>query len=303
MRIGVVILNWNAAEETIACVELIKRWAGISPDIYVVDNNSAKDDQDILFAHRNEFHIIKNRVNEGFSGGNNAGIKAALDNNAAVLLINSDARMAEKDAGLLIETLASSYNIGVVGPVFYDNYTNKLLNAGGKDIGWNYISHLTTIPEKEKVYDVDYVSGTAILVRSEVFQKIGLFDERYFFSGEVADFCKRVCRYRKSDGSRFRVVINPKARATHNLKTAAHHREKLYTYYTVRNRYLYVRKFLKIYSPVLYLFWTYKHLKHAFNCYRMGRNEVVKVIIRGLAHGLIGRVGPMCAQNIIDKRL
>ena len=294
MRTGVVILNWNAAKETIACVESIKRWASISPNIYVVDNNSSNDDQDILIANRHKFHIINNCVNEGFSGGNNVGIKAALeDNNAVVLLINNDARMAEKDIILLLETLASSCNIGVIGPVIYDYYTNELLNAGGKDIGWNYISHLITIPEKEKVYDVDYVSGTAMLVRSEVFRKIGLFDERYFFSGEVADFCRRVSKYKEPDDFRYRVTINPKARATHNLKTSSHNREKLYTYYTVRNRYLYIRKFLKIYSPALYLFWIYKHLNHAFACYRSGKNDVTRVILRGLVHGLIGRAGPI----------
>jgi len=298
VQTGVVILNWNAAKETIACVESIKAWSSTSPNIYVVDNNSSKDDQDILIAHRHKFNLIKNTVNKGFSGGNNIGIKAALaDNNAAILLLNNDARMAEKDLYLLLNTLASSREIGVIGPVLYDYYTNELQNAGGKDIGWNYISHLTSLPEKEKVYDVDYVSGTAMLVRSEVFKTIGLFDERYFFSGEVADFCQRVYRYKGPDGFRFKVTIHPGARATHNLKTSSYNREKLYTYYTVRNRYLYIRKFLRIYLPVLYVFWIYKHLKHAFASYKIGKHDVMKVIMRGLVHGLVGRVGPINGTN------
>jgi len=299
MHAAIIILNWNAAKETIACIESIKQWGSISPSIYVVDNDSSKEDQDILIEKSNRFYLIRNTVNKGFSEANNIGIKAALeDGHDAILLLNNDARIAEKDMRLLFKTLASYRDIGVIGPVLYDHDTNELLNAGGKDIGWNYISHLQALPEKEKVYDVDYVSGTVMLVRSDVFRKVGMFDKQYFFSGEVADFCKRVCKHKEPHGFRYRVAINPKVRATHNLKTASYHREKLYTYYTVRNRYLYIRKFLRIYMPVLYPFWIYKHLNHAFECYRIGKNDVMRVILRGLVHGLSGKVGSINAADV-----
>jgi len=294
MKCAIIILNWNAARETLSCVESIKRWSHIFKSIYVVDNNSAKYDQAILSEQSYNFNLIKNAVNGGFSGGNNIGIKAALDDNhTTILLLNNDARIGGKDISLLLETLQSSTNIGVAGPVIYEQGTNELMNAGGKDIGWNYISHLKVTPEKEKIYDVDYVSGTAILIRAEIFRKIGLLDERYFFSGEIADFCKRVHKYREPDGFHYRVVINPHAQATHSLHTVSSDKERLYTYYVVRSRYLYIRKFLLTSLPVLYPYWIYKHLNHAFNCYKIGKSDVTRTILRGLIHGLTGRAGPM----------
>lgn len=294
MNCAIIILNWNAAKETLACVESIKRWSRIKKSIYVVDNNSAIDDQAILKSQRNSFRLIKNTVNGGFSGGNNIGIKAALDDDhAAIFLLNNDARIEEKDIGRLLKIIQSSANIGVTGPVIYEQETNKLMNAGGKDIGWNYVSHLKVIPEEKKIYNVDYVSGTAILIRAEIFRKIGFLDERYFFSGEIADFCRRVHKYREPDGLHYRVVINPHARATHSSHSVSRYKERLYTYYIVRNRYIYIRKFLLASLPILYPYWIYTHLNHAFTCYKIGKRDVTRTIMRGLIHGLTGRAGPM----------
>lgn len=294
MRYAIIILNWNSARETIACVESIRKWSNLQPDIYVVDNNSTIDDRNVLNAHSHKYHLIVNRANLGYSGGNNIGIKAALENgNEAIMLLNFDARIEEKDINILMETLKLSPDIGIIGPAIYESDTKELINGGGKDIGWNYISHLRTLLEEDRVYEVDYVSGTAVLIRSEVFEKIGMLDERYFFSGEVADLCKRAHRHRGINGSRFRVSINPQARVMHTLRISSERREKLYTYYTVRNRFLYIRKYLWMYSPALYIFWIYKHLNHALACYRMGNVDNSKIILRGVIHGLIGRFGPI----------
>ncbi len=257
MNTAIIIINWNATDDTLACIESIKKWTAIPHQIYVVDNNSTHEERERLFAHEKNFYLIRNKINAGFSGGCNIGIKAALnDGHDAIFLLNNDARIQEKDFNLLIEALISKPDIGVIGPVIYDANTNALLNAGGKNIGWHYISHWQHIADPQDVYEVDYVSGTTFLARVDVFKTIGLFDERYFFSGEVADFCKRIHNYRHPCGSHFKVTIHPQAKAVHDLHVSSAHRGPLYTYYTVRNRYIYIRKFLKVYIPIIYPFWT-----------------------------------------------
>ncbi|MDM8553170.1 glycosyltransferase family 2 protein [Desulfococcaceae bacterium HSG7] len=294
MHLAIIILNWNAAQETVACIQSLRSWSVISPSIYIVDNNSSDDDRALLKEHAHHCKVIYNSCNTGFAGGNNIGIQRALaDGASAILLLNNDARIDEHDTAILLETLFSDADIGVVGPVLYDPSATFVLNAGGKDIGRNYISHLKTPLRPSSIYDVDYVSGTVLLARAELFQKVGLLDERYFFSGEVADFCKRVSDYGKAHKLHYRVVIVPHCRAFHNLEIASEQRERLYTYYTVRNRYLYIRKFLLPYTPFLYGFWIYKHLQHAALCFRMKRYDVTKVILKGLLHGLIGKYGPI----------
>ena len=293
MNCAIIILNWNAARDTLDCIDSIIKSTLISPTIYVVDNNSNKTDKATLSDHNNSFQLIQNEVNRGFAGGNNIGIKAALDDgHEAILLLNNDARISDNDILILLQTFLSNRSVGVAGPVLYEKKTNELLNAGGKDIGWNYTSHLRKISDEENIYDVDYVSGTAIMIRSEVFNKIGLLDERYFFSGEIADLCKRIHKYSATDGYSYRVVICPKARAIHSSHGKSNDKEALYTYYIVRNRYLYIRKFLWAYLPVLFPFWIYKHSQHAILSYKTGRVDIARTIARGIIDGLSRKTGP-----------
>ncbi|HEA65648.1 MAG TPA: glycosyltransferase family 2 protein [Desulfobacterales bacterium] len=292
MNTAIIIINWNATDDTLTCIESIKKWIAIPHQIYVVDNNSTHEEKERLFAQEKNFNLLKNKINAGFSGGCNIGIKAALNNgHDAIFLLNNDARIQEKDFNLLLEALISKPDIGVIGPVIYDANTNALLNAGGKNIGWHYISHWRHIADPQDIYEVDYVSGTAFLARGDVFKTIGLFDESYFFSGEVADFCKRIHNYRHPSRSHFKVTIHPQAKAVHDLHVSSAHRGPLYTYYTVRNRYIYIRKFFKVYIPILYPFWIYRHFLHAAISFMNKQKNVTKAVLKGILHGLIGKVG------------
>ncbi|MEW5910718.1 MAG: glycosyltransferase family 2 protein, partial [Thermodesulfobacteriota bacterium] len=249
-------------------------------------------DKERLRGFNDRFLLIENEENKGYSEGCNIGIRAALGKKCeAVLLLNTDARIEEEDVLLLLDILKLYPEIGVIGPLIYDAVTKRLINAGGKEIGWNYHTHHDVPLDKNELYDVDYVSGTAMLVRSDLFHNIGLLDARYFFSGEIADFCKRVKIYTEENGFQYRVVIHPGAKAFHDTHDPSKDREKLYSYYTIRNRYLYVRKFLKWYLPVLYPLWIYFHLKHAVQCIKEDRSDVARIIFKGIIHGVCGRAG------------
>lgn len=291
MKIAAVILNWNASNETLSCCSKIKNWSRISPMVFVVDNNSSAAEKQKLKNIEKEIYLIENSENEGFSGGCNIGIQTAIEHHTdAILLLNNDATIEEDDVLLLMDDMRKNADIGVIGPVIYDARSNQLINAGGKEIAWNYHTHMKQARDLSDVYDVDYVSGTAILIRGDVFRKVGLLDKRYFFSGEIADFCKRV-KATKANGHAYQIVIEPNARATHDIHDPSRDREKLYAYYTIRNRYLYVRKFYKIFTPALYLFWLYHHLKHALSCLQQNRSDVSAFILKGIFHGVIGKTG------------
>jgi len=290
MKIAIVILNWNGSNETLSCIYKIRQWSRVLPTIFVVDNNSSDTEKQKLRNVEKDFHLIENDENEGFSEGCNVGIRIALKYDIeAILLLNNDAVIEEEDVLLLIRNMMGNTDIGAIGPLIYDARTNRLINAGGKEIAWHYYTQMKQVKNTLGFYDVDYVSGTALLVRVEVFKKVGLLDERYFFSGEIADFCKRVKKYKRKNGRRYRIVIEPNAKATHDIHDPSKDREKLYTYYSIRNRYLYVRKFYKFFSPALYFFWLYHHLKHALSSFKQNRRDVAAFILKGIFHGLIGK--------------
>ena len=98
------------------------------------------------------------------------------------------------------------------------------------------ITHLRLREPPTTLLDVDDVPGTVALVRRQVFERVGLLDEAYFFGGEMADLCHRarLCG--------FRSVTDPGARAQHDLDRSSETRQTLHRYYIVRNRFLFVRK-------------------------------------------------------------
>ena len=112
MKLSVVILNWNAAEDTAACVRSVRAWeshGGPSrPAIWVVDNGSDPPGIDPIRREFPEVHALESPVNRGFAGGCNLGIRAALDHGSeAVLLLNNDASVDASSVAALLATLES----------------------------------------------------------------------------------------------------------------------------------------------------------------------------------------------------
>jgi len=287
-RTGIVIINWNASKDTINCVNNLNLFIDNEASIYIVDNNSAIEDREQLRSAWNDAIIILNEENFGYAGGNNVGIcKAVKGGHEFILLMNNDARIEKKDFRLLVQAMDAEPKLGIVGPVIRDSPGGAILNAGGKDIGRHYISHFKKPLQLDALYDVDYVSGTVCLIRAALFDTIGLLDEDYFFSGEVADFCIRT----KNAETCFRTAVQPLAEATHDLSASHGNRGGIYTYYTVRNRFLYIRKHLRSSIPALFPYWTVLHLRHAFRCFQEKKKTELRMVLKGLAHGLRGKFG------------
>ena len=181
--------------------------------------------------------MLESPANRGFAGGCNLGIRAALDQGSeAILLLNNDASVDASSAAALLATLESDPSIGVVGPTLW--HRGQCVSAGGRNIALYANTHLRPRIPPDALLDVDYVPGTVALVRRQLFDRVGLLDEDFFFAGEMADLCQRA----RACG--FRSVTEPRARARHNLDRSARDRLTLHIYYIVRNRFLFVRKHL-----------------------------------------------------------
>lgn len=296
-RTGVIILNWNAAQDTISCVHNFQSFSGDDPEneitLYVVDNDSASADREQIQQSCQDIIFIQNDRNLGYAGGNNIGIRRALkDGCEYILLMNNDARIAEKDFSFLLQAMERESDLGIVGPIIRD-HNGGILNAGGRDIGRHYISHFKEPLQSDALYTVDYVSGTICLIRSALLDEIGLLDETYFFSGEVADLCQRA----KKHTNFYRIAVNPLASGSHDLSASHDNRGGIYTYYTVRNRFLYIRKHLRSSIPRLFSYWTAQHLQHALRCLREKKKTELRMVMKGLLHGLLGRYGSLHKGN------
>ncbi len=287
-ELAIIILNWNATDDTIRCVREIAAWERLRPAIWVVDNSSAGDDVETIAHACPEAHIVRNPSNLGFSGGSNRGIQAARQaGDVPILLLNNDASIDEASVAHMLQTLQEDDTIGLVGPLLFDNDdAHTFISAGAKNPVLHHQTRVVTLPQA-KIQEVEAISGTAILIRPAVFEAVGLLDEDYFFSTELADLCRRA---RQTAG--YRCVIDARAHAYHHVSRSAGFRSALYPYYIARNRFLYVRKFYPALPQLLLTgFWASYSLALSVKLRLTGERAACRAVWLGLVDGLQGRFG------------
>lgn len=253
-KVAIVILHFNGRKDTLECLESVKKLTKNNYEILsvVVDNGSEEpfEIQDSEFKVQN-LEIIRNEKNLGFAGGNNVGIKYALAQGAShIIVLNNDTILNEDLVEELLATSQSQEQIGVVVPKIYfakgfeyhkERYSKEDLGkviwyAGGKMDWKNVIGYHRGVDEIDrgqfdKKEETDFATGCCMLVKREVFEKIGLLDEKYFLYYEDSDFSQRI----KKRG--YKMVYNPKAFLWHkNAGSAGGSGSSLQDYYITRNR-------------------------------------------------------------------
>lgn len=235
-RLAAVILNYRTPEETSMAVRSVATgWRGVD-DLIVVDNGSGDGSGAFLRARCPSATVIESDRNLGFSGGCNLGIRMALERGAAaVLLVNSDAAVAPDMLQALDEALFQQDGVGIVGPVILSRAEPDMVASAG--MSFHAVSgrmrhrasgrRLSTL--QPGVMRVDAVSGCVMLIRREVFERAGAFDEDYFFSYEDLDFCLR------ARGAGLDTLCVPAALAYHAGGASIGLRSGVRVYYGVRN--------------------------------------------------------------------
>jgi len=219
-KVSIIILNWNGLEDTIECLESLKKTTYPNYEVIVVDNGSRGNDAQVLGEKFGDYiHIIKNDKNYGYTGGNNIAIRHVLAHSEPdyLLILNNDIVVAPDFLDYLVEVAEGNGSIGIVGPkVYYYDYPGRIQSAGGKINMWKGITpHIGDWEIESGQYNtgrmVDHISGCCLLVKSEVIQKVGLFDESYFCYWDETDYCARA----KKAG--YKLSYAPRARIWHKV--------------------------------------------------------------------------------------
>jgi GT2 family glycosyltransferase len=285
--VSVVIINWNAAADTIRCIQQVRDWQSLTAELWIVDNASAERDKDKIISAFPGIRMIRNPVNLGFSGAVNIALRAILkESESPILLLNNDAMIEEGSLAQLISTLNENERIGFVGPLLYSaGSEHKLIAAGSRNPVLHHQVAVRTIPVGRSMSEVDFISGSVALLRCSMLRKVGLLDEDYFFGTEVADLCHRA----RQQG--YTAVVDTRAVAYHDLDRSAVLRNNLYVYYIIRNRFIYIRNFYSWFALPLTIFWATYSLLLAIKLSVVRRNYSSRAVILGLLDALVGRFG------------
>ncbi len=190
-------------------------------------------DKDIFFK-------INDKDNVGYGEGINKILKKEANNYDFFLILNPDIKIHANLINLLLDVFEKNKHAGIVGPKLLDK-KGKIWSAGGEIDKKRYSAKLIRLGEdnrKEKeISDVGFVSGTAMFIKKEVFEKIGLFDKNYFLYYEDADFCLRA----KEKG--YKSAVNLEAEIIHFASKSTIKDSPLMQYYLARNHLLFMEKF------------------------------------------------------------
>ncbi len=243
-RVNIVILNWNGYDYTSDLLESLKNITYQNYKIIVVDNNSSQNDVGRLISkYGDTIQLVCEKENLGFTGGNNVGINISLKQNADfVLLINNDTIVESDFLNNMLLKYDASNNIGIVAPmIYYFDNPDRLWSSGGKISkirGSGFIpSSLSGSKIDRYNRQVEFVSGCCMLIKKEVFEKVGLLDDNFFLYIEDTDFCYRTIN------AGYDIYVSSVAKIYHKVNgSTTKNYSTLPLYYSVRNRLFFARK-------------------------------------------------------------
>jgi N-acetylglucosaminyl-diphospho-decaprenol L-rhamnosyltransferase len=215
MKLLAVIVNYRTADTTLRALEkLLAELAGLDAEVTVVDNDSQDGSFERLRAGveargwSGSVNVVLAARNGGFGYGNNLAIRPALSSAeppSFVLLINPDAFLDPGAVSALLAVMQAHPEVGIAGSELYGSdgkphisafrFPNLLgeLEAGLRlGLATRALARwVVAAPMPARSSAVDWVSGACMMIRREVFERIGLFDERYFLYFEETDLCRR----------------------------------------------------------------------------------------------------------------
>jgi len=259
--ISAIILTWNSEKYIGKCVESLVesiKFSGEDFEIFIFDNGSQDKTVEIvkkLCGRFSSIELTELKENRGTTYSRNLGIKRARGE--YVLILDSDVEIEKETVKELLKALKEDLKTGIIAP-------KLLYNSGQLQFSFKRFPTLKTkifkvlgssfaffqrLAEKDELYgeksDIfypDYCISACWLVRKEVFEKVGLFDENIFYSPEDVDYCLRVWL------SGYRVVYYPFVKALHHTQRVSYRDKKIALrfigglfYYFKKHRYLFCR--------------------------------------------------------------
>lgn len=257
-KVVVVVLNWNNTDDTVACVRSLmairERHSGLAHgkapdlvlDVVVVDNGSATSPLDVLREQGFGVPVVETGVNLGYAGGNNAGIRWALERGAEfVWILNNDAE-AEGDALAPLVECARRHPAGGA-------FSSKVLRGDDPKtiwVAWGTVTWRQSLvalagenapdgPAFDEEREIEWAPGCSLLLRAAAVEDVGGFDEEFFAYHEDVDWAARA----RAAGWTLHYV--PASRIVHHIHGSsggASHYGGFRKYLSARNTVLYARR-------------------------------------------------------------
>jgi GT2 family glycosyltransferase len=207
--LSIIIVNYNVKEFLKNLLDSIhKASQSLQVEIIVVDNASDDGSVEMLKEKFPDVILIENKINLGFGKANNIALQIAKGK--YFLLINPDTLVAEDTFIKMINFLNENQDVGMAGcKILNPDGTLQLACRRSFPNPWTAFTKVTglstlfpksklfarynlTYLDENQTYEVDAISGSFMMLKKEVYEKVGGFDEQFFMYGEDLDLCYRI---------------------------------------------------------------------------------------------------------------
>jgi hypothetical protein len=189
MDLSVIIVCYKGWDRLSKCLESIEAFVSdsFSMEVIVIDNNSGDGIITEFEKKYNEFRFIRNNINGGYAYGCNKG--AAESTGDFILILNPDTVVKEKEIEKLLANAKSHPEYYIIS-CSQVNENGKESRAEGRFPALSLRNLFIGKPDNTLSYP-DWVSGSIMLIRREVFNRLNGFDESFWMYYEDVDICKR----------------------------------------------------------------------------------------------------------------
>jgi N-acetylglucosaminyl-diphospho-decaprenol L-rhamnosyltransferase len=247
--LAVVVVNHNSGDFLSRCLASVSAAAGdLALDVVIVDNASRDGSAQRAATEHPEARALENRANRGFAAAANQGIQATTA--PFVLLLNPDAEITGGTLSALLKVAGERPRAGAIG-LLVRNPDGSIQPSARKVPGLleglghaflgpvlpsNRFTRSYTMADWDRASerDVEWISGSAMLLRREAFDEVGGFDEGYFMYVEDVDLCTR---FRAAGWT---VLFSPEVEVAHEIgvssrqmprRMAMEHSRSIYRYF------------------------------------------------------------------------
>jgi GT2 family glycosyltransferase len=287
----IIVLNWNGWRDTVECVKSCGKLTYPHFRILIVDNGSTDGSDAALRELFSDVEFLQTGANLGFAGGNNAGIRYALEKGAEyVWLINNDTIVAPDALSALVCVARCNLRAGMVGSkiVYHDNPRLIWYAGAGLDPQSPWRMHHRGLREEDvgqydSLEETGFVTGCSLLASRDMITGIGLMDEAYFLYFEDSDWSVKA----RMEG--WRLYYSPASLVRHKVSVSlGGAASPLMKYYYSRNFLYFVKKYFPERFPgsLLYCF-----VEHVLVPAKKGDYAGAGSALKGITHYFKGQRG------------
>lgn len=287
-KIATILINYNGIKDTKECIRSLKK-STVSTKIIVVDNASFNDEGSKLKEEFPEIEVLILKDNIGFSGGNNAGIKWALEHDYQyICMLNNDTLV---DDAMIEKLKEANDNNSITTPLmYYYSHPDIIWYGGGYINYWTGNTkhrYLNKSFKKIRVEDCTFATGCCLFFNVEIIKKIGLLDESYFMYCEDSEFSLR-CKK-----NNIKITFVPNAKLWHKVgMSTGGGASYLSTYYITRNKLYYIKKYSNYFFKTAYWYTIFSVIIKMI-IYYLKKDKLANALYRGLDdyfHNVNGKV-------------